>query len=438
MAGHWNKARQTLTGLCLLALFTASLSARGSTLAGKTTSASGQFVIYSKDATRRTNLAQRADEARAQWLQKVGSDETYGHTIIIQDLIGGVKPRGKANAVTGVFESDGGAMKVQVDIYDASVLRSQTLEMEIYRALALDWIYREHPPKAGKAFHSPPAWLLEGLVEEKRIKENGSPDGVYATLLKSDHPPRIEEFLKAKPALMEATSLTLYRTQAVALIKALQQLPEGPKGLGTLLDSIAENEADLKSLLAAYPSLEDNPSRLGKLWTLSIARNSASKGTDPYSIGETVRALNELLDISSLVDPKMPALGKATGAAAFSPLARSEGGPYLMRQKSAEFMALEFRAHPLLKPVIEEYRKITTLLASKPKKNVDKQVDETGKILDLLLQRTGKADDYLNWFEATQLDTLSENFLEVTSPPEAPKRTDPISAHLDAIEDRGW
>ncbi|MFZ4779975.1 MAG: hypothetical protein ACOYM3_31855, partial [Terrimicrobiaceae bacterium] len=117
-------------------LFTASLQARGNTLAGKTTSASGQFVIYSKDATRRTNLAQRADEARAQWLQKIGSDGAYGHTIIIQDLIGGVKPRGKANAVTGVFEGDGGVMKVRTDIYDASVLRGPVLETEIYRALA--------------------------------------------------------------------------------------------------------------------------------------------------------------------------------------------------------------------------------------------------------------------------------------------------------------
>jgi hypothetical protein len=438
MARHWNTAGHSLTGLCLLALFTAPLDARAATLAGKTTSASGQFVIYSKDAMRRTNLAQRADEARAQWLQKIGSEGIDAPPIIIQDLIGGVKPRGKANAVTGVFEGDGGAMKVQVDIYDASVLRGPVLETEIYRALALDWIYRDRPPKAGKAFHSPPAWLLEGLVEEKRIKENGSPDGVYATLLKSDSPPRIEEFLKARPELMEATSLTLYRTQSVALIKTLQQLPEGPKRLGTFLDSIAENEPDLKSLLAAYPSLENNPSRLGKLWTLSIARNSASKGTDPYSIGETVRTLRELLDVSGPEDPKNPGIVKATGAAAFPAMAKSEGGPYLMRQKSAEFMALEFRAHPLLKPVVEEYRKITTLLASKPKKNVDKQIDETGKILDLLLQRTGKVDDYLNWFEATQLDTLSENFLEVTSPPEAAKRTDPISTRLDAIEDRGW
>ncbi|MCK9588697.1 MAG: hypothetical protein M0Q93_04935 [Terrimicrobiaceae bacterium] len=437
MAGHW-KTNTALTGLCLLAAFAAPLDARENTLPGKTTSASGQFVIYSKDAARRTNLAQRADEARTQWLQKIGGKGGAPPPIIIRDLIGAEKPRGNANVLTGVFEGDGGAMKVQTDIYDASVLRGQTLEREIYRALGLDWIYRNLPPKAGKAFHSPPPWLLEGLVEEKRIKANGSPEGIYATLLKSDHPPRIEDFLKAKPGLMDATSLTLYRTQALALLKTLQQLPEGPKGLGTFLDSLAENDASLKTLLAAYPSLENVPSRLGKLWTLSIARNSASKNVDPCSVGETMRALKELLDVSSPKDPKKPELGKATGAAAFPPLAKSEGGPYLMRQKSAEFMALEFRAHPLLRPVIEEYRKITTQLASKPKKNVDRQIEENGKILDLLLQRTGQVDDYLNWFEATQLDTLSENFLEVTSPPEAPKRTDPLSLHLDAIENRGW
>ena len=151
-----------------------------------------------------------------------------------------------------------------------------------------------------------------------------------------------------------------------------------------------------------------------------------------------MRALKELLDVSAPLDPKKPELGKATGAAAFPAIARSEGGPYLMRQKSAEFMTLEFRAHPLLRPVIEEYRNITTQLASKPKKNLGKQIEENDKILDLLLQRSSQVDDYLNWFEATQLDTLSENFLEVTSPPTAPKRTDPVSLHLDAIENRGW
>jgi hypothetical protein len=138
------------------------------------------------------------------------------------------------------------------------------------------------------------------------------------------------------------------------------------------------------------------------------------------------------------IDPKKPGLGNATGAAALPAMAKSEGGAYLMRQKAAELLALEFRAHPLFKPVIAEYRNIASSLAQKPKKNLEKAIEENGKIHDLLLQRTGKVDDYMNWFEATQLDTLSEEFLEVTNPPTSERRSDPISRHLDAIEVRGW
>ena len=435
MARHWHA--QALRLLPLLA-FPAFLQARESALATKSTSASGQFVIYSNDPARRTNISQRAEIVRSEWLEKTGGDGNWKNPIIIQDLIGRAKPRGNPNVRTGIYEGDGGTMKVQTDVYDASVLRNDALELELYRALGLETIYRSNPLKSGKVFRPPPQWLIEGLAEEKRASENGTPDGVSTALLKSDRPPRVEEFLKAKPELMEATSLTLYRTQALAFLKVLLQLPEGRKGLGKYVDSLADSDGDVKSLLAAFPSLENNSSKLGKLWTLSIARISTSKGADPLSIGETARSLKELLEISAPLDPRKPALGMVTGPAALSSLARSEGGPYLMRQKSAEFLALEFRAHPLLKPVIQEYRNITTLLASRPKKNVDKQIEENGKILDLLLQRTGKVGDYLNWFEATQLDTLSENFLQVTTPPQAPGRTDPVTQYLDGIENHGW
>jgi hypothetical protein len=434
MVGH-RKTCLPLIGICLLVVAAAPAAQEG-LLVGRSTSASGQFVIYSKDAIRRTMIAQRADEVRVRWLKKIGSNGDLREPIIIQELIGAPRPRDAANVQTRVFEGDGGVMKVQTDIFDASVLRGQILDAELYRALGLSWIYRNRPPKAGKAFHGPPDWMIEGLVEEQRVKENGPQGGIYATLLQSDRPPRIEEFLKTKPELLEATSLTLYRTQALALLSVLEQLPEGPNGMVALLDSLPDR--DIKALLAAYPSLQNDPTRLGKLWTLAIARSASPKSIDPYSVGETKRALQELLDISTPADPKRPDKGNITGAAALPALARTKGGSYLMRQKSAELMTLQFRAHPLLRSIVEEYYKITCLLAAKPKKNVDKQIEETGKIFDLLLQRTGQVDDYLNWFEATQLETLSENFVEVTSPAKTPKRTDPITLHLDAIEDRGW
>lgn len=413
-------------------------AADDSPLGGRTTSPSGRFVIYSRDPARRTQLSKRAEAARATWSNRLGGEGNIPNPIIIQDLIGGPKPRGNPGAVTSVFEGDGSLLKVQTNIYDPSALRSRELDHEIYRALGLQWIYKDHSPKAGKPFLSPPAWLLEALAHDESMREEGIPDGVYAVLLRSERPPKLEEFLRAKPELMEATSLTLYRAQALALLKGLQGLPEGTAGFGRFLSSLTGEDGDLKPLLAAFPSLGNDAAQLGKIWTLAIARDSAGRGTQSLSVQETGRALKALLDVSAPLDPKKPELGNARGPSAFPLIARSEGGPFLMRQKSAALFALEFRAHPLIRPVIGEYRDITSLLAAKPRKNLDRRLEENGKILDLLLRRSGQTDDYMNWFEATQLDTVSENFLGITSPPAPEKRTDPISLHLDAIEQRGW
>lgn len=409
-----------------------------SVLSGKTTSTSGQFVIYSKDAARRSLLAQRAEASRAIWNEKLGSDGNWSHPIIIQDLIGSARPRGNPNAVTRIYEGDGGALKVQTSIYDASVPGGEALDREIFRALGLEAIYRTAPLKAGKSFRSPPDWMVEGLAEEGRIRSSGTPPGVFAALLRSEQPPKIEDFLRAKPELMEATSLALYRTQAVALIRALRGLPEGGRGMAAFVASLAEEDSDLKALLAAFPSLQGDASRLGKVWTLAIARDSAASGGQPMGIAETGRALKGLLDFSAPADPKKPELGLVTGAEALPLVARGEGGAYLMRQKSAELFALEFRAHPLLRPVIAEYRQLTTDLAQKPRRNVEKRLTENGKIYELLMQRSGQVDDYMNWFEATQLDTLSGEFFSITNPPQAERRTDPVTQYVDAVEGRGW
>ncbi|TSA29081.1 MAG: hypothetical protein D4R65_15785, partial [Verrucomicrobiaceae bacterium] len=216
-----------LISLCLLASTAALFSARESLLTGRTTTSSGQFVIYSKDAARRSLIAKRAEASRATWNAKLSADENWTHPIIIQDLIGSAKPRGNPGVQTAIFEGDGGALKVQISIYDPLVLRGQALDAEIYKALGLEWIYRNHPLKAGKSFRLPPAWLVEALTEEVRIRDNDTPSGVYAALLRSEQPPKIEDFLRAKPELMEATTLTLYRTQANALLKTLLGQPAG-------------------------------------------------------------------------------------------------------------------------------------------------------------------------------------------------------------------
>ena len=438
MAG--NSQRYPLIGCALVFLLAGltALPAKDSTRSTRTESASGKFVIYSSDSSRRMALSRRAEDAGSEWNRRFPQDGDALPPIIIQDLIGSARPKGGLPAVTRIFEGDGGSQKVQIDIYDLAVVRSQAFEIEIFRARALQAIYRNQTVRAGKAFRQPPAWLPEGLAEAIHVKENGTPDAVYAAILRSERPPRIEDFLKAKPELLEATSLSIYRTQAMAMVQVLEQLPEAGKGLAKFLESLATSDPGMKTFLAAYPSLENDPSRLSKIWTLALARGSASKHVQLLALKETDRLLSSILDVSSPSDPKKPESAAVKGAAALPLVARAAGGPFAMRQKSAELLGLEMRCHPLLKPIVEEYRNIVTLLASKPKKDVAKRLEEIDKIRSLLAQRSDRVSDYLNWFEATKLDSPSGEFLNITSPLQAPARTDPITTYLDAIEQRGW
>lgn len=404
----------------------------------RSTSTSGTFVVYSADAAWRSDASRRAEGALSEWNRWLGESGRPATVIIVQDSRTGAKPRGNPRVVTAVYVGDGGQLKVQVDVYDATVMATEAYETEIYRALALERMHRAAPPKPGKSYASPPAWIVEGMAEEQRVARVGAPDGVYAAILRSESPPRLDAFLRARPENMEATSMTIYRTQALGLLKALDQLPERGKGLARFVESLSTEDSDSKTLLSAFPSLGDNAGQLERVWTLALARGSAAKRLEPLSVTETIRKLDEVFALTAPVDPKAENAQQVTGPAALPAIARSPGGPFLMRQKAAELLTLEFRAHPVIRPIVATYREIAAELAEKPRRNVDKRIDETGKMLALLSQRTSGVADYLNWFEATQIDVPSGDFVEIAEPPEAPPRNDPITRHLDAIERRGW
>lgn len=105
-------------------------------------------------------------------------------------------------------------------------------------------------------------------------------------------------------------------------------------------------------------------------------------------------------------------------------------------------MNLEIRSHPFYRPVVEEYRIIVSELALKPKKNVDKRIAKNGELRTLVLKRCTEINDYVNWFEATQVDTASnkfENSLNLgKGDPLETERSDSITRYLDKIDRQGW
>ena len=406
----------------------------------RSVSSSQQFVIYHSDRGLRSRLAQRAEDLKNHWLRRLRLSDDWKSPIIIQVLA--IGRRDSPRIRTALYESDGGASKIQIDVGDTAALRGSDFDLEIYRALFLEFGYRNVLAKAGKALHQPPAWLVEGLFEDVVAREEGIAVSVYERLINAKDSPDLAAFLKERPEMLDATSHAIYRAKALGLLRALLSSPDGAKHLADYCANLASlDPSDGAELLRKFPSLVDNPVMLSKLWTLSLADASAANRVTPLSVKETDRRLILILEITAPMNPAKPEGGTLSGPKALPALAKSKTGRYLVRQKAEELLRLEIRAHPLIRPMVQEYRLIASELAAKPKKKVEVRIRENLQLHQAVVKRADEMEDYLNWFEAAQLSTPSKEFdslVDAQSNALTFHRNDTMSRYLDDIEVRGW
>jgi hypothetical protein len=173
------------------------------------------------------------------------------------------------------------------------------------------------------------------------------------------------------------------------------------------------------------------------LWTSAVARFAASIRYEfLLGFGETNEQLENLLH-TKIPNPgsgsqplELPKLGRTKPTAAQIPALRSLGQSLLLLGASS---------HPLLRPVVGEYQQIAQLLAArKPGKTVQR-LARVKSLREDIVRRMTDIDDYMNWFEATQLQTSSGDFGDYlkaareSGEPEK-RRRDALSVYLDAVE----
>lgn len=402
-------------------------------------SASQQFIVYYQDKTVRSRLVRKLEDIKAQWLKRLSMRDTWKAPIIVR--LQTLRPPNFPRISTGVYESDAGELKIQIDIYEPSVLQSADFDIEVFGALCLELAYRNTPLKAGKAFTKPPPWLVEGLYEDSRSGEEGLPPGLYETVIERGPSLKLESFLKERPAMMDATSRAVFRAQAMGLLRAFLSLPDGPVSLANYISKLPTiSNTDASALIEAFPALAEDAARLSKLWVLSMANISAVGRIQPLSVEETNKQLTMILDVSAPPDPKKPDEKLEKGPGAFPAIARTDEGRYILKQKADDLLRLEVRAHPLMRPMVAEYRSIVSDLALKPKKNVKTRLVQNGELVAAIVGKSGQVEDFMNWYEASQLQTPSGTFTEVIQSPlsDPPPRTDQMSRYLNDIEARGW
>jgi hypothetical protein len=406
----------------------------------RSVSSSQQFVIYHSDRGLRSRLAQRAEDLKNQWLRRLRLSDEWKSPIIVQVLAisGSNSPRIR----TALYESDGGASKIQIDVGDTAALKGSDFDLEVYRALFMEFGYRNVPAKAGKALHQPPSWLVEGLFEDVIAREEGVDVSVYERLINAKDSPDLTAFLKERPEMLDATSHAIYRAKALGLLRALLRTPDGAKHLAEYCANLSSlNPSEGAELLEKFPSLADNPVMLSKVWTLSLADASAANRVTPLGVKETERRLSLILEITAPANPAKPKGGTLNGPEAFPAVAKAKTGRYVVRQKAEDLLRLEIRAHPLIRPIVQEYRMIASELAAKPKKKLEVRIRKNMQLQQAVVKRADEMEDYLNWFEAAQLSTPSKEFdsaVDSQSNALTFHRNDAVSRYLDDIEVRGW
>jgi len=112
-----------------------------------------------------------------------------------------------------------------------------------------------------------------------------------------------------------------------------------------------------------------------------------------------------------------------------------------LQKFTQEFMLLAAHANPILRSIIQDYQQLVAQLAVGKSRAVGARLTELKTLRARLSDRMTEIDDYLNWFEATQLSTRSglfEGFLNTSSAvsPSAAHRKDAFSAYLDAMEEQ--
>ena len=392
-------------------------------LAASSSSRSGAFIAFSQDRDLRNRMLRAADDALLEWEKIHETKAGSASPIILNDKTRSAIPRGGGSVVPLIFETETG-MKVQLDLYDEAALRSGGFDAGVLSALALHAMHRDQPPRAGKSFALPPPWFIEGLAEEVRRSRDGAPDGVFSALIQSGRPPELEAFFRQKPEILDAASIILYRAQAVSLLRVLKKADGSKKGFAALFTDPAFSRGGEDPIRSAFPSFGSR-SELSKLWTLNIARSSLPPRMASLTVGQSERELVELLK-------------SVNGGQTLSEAAKAKGGAFLMRECVVRLFNLEFRAHPLFQPILEQYRNIASLLASKPRAAVSVKIQELENTRVLLVERSEKIADYLNWFEVTQLDEARSLRDEKPGSNGSMPFNNPYALYLDSLEARGW
>ena len=421
------------TVLLLLSIF-AWQSLRAA-LPAHSVSPSRQFVIYGADAALRGTISELAEQTKTNLLALLGHRDEWRTAVVInlqpqQANLPEIPPTDLRVSQTGF------GVKLQLDLTVGQNLDGSLIERQLLRATLLEMIYRDEGDLVpGTTLVEPPDWLVEGALALTPGRERKV---LVEALSITDKGKSLEEFLGQRFDLLDSAGRMLYRAYSVALVQLLLDEGGGRARLARYIANLSHASNDpVADLKAWFPPLRED---LEKKWRPTVARLSEHQTYQLLTFAESERSLDELLQIKISDGARNRGKPKTVN---LSELARRKASPdekVAVNQMSRALLLLVGAAHPVLRPVAREYQQIAALLARGKRRGITKHLSHLDVTRKQLAARMGEIDDYMNWFEATQMESQSgafNDYLKAATQSEvsAPRRRDPLSVYLDALAD---
>ena len=388
-------------------------------------SPSGQFVIYGGDVAWRGAIATLAEQTKANLLALLQRRDQWTIPAVIN-----LQPRVAnlpeiPNSALRVSQT-GAGLKLQLDLTISREMNPSSVEREIMRVILLEMIYRKETSIAsGESYVPPPDWLVDGLLAAAPNHDRAS---VTNTLIASNEIMPLETFLNQRLDTLDLVGRSFYRAYSFGIV---QLLAENPSRVGSYIDNLAFSSNDpMADLRKSFPELAS--SDFEKIWKSKIAGIQDSAQRNILNFSQSDERLGELLQT------KFSAAG-GRGALSLEDVGRNKlnfDQRAFLKKFSQELMLFATVANPALRPIVQEYQQLAEELALGRNHGVASRLASLKALRTKLSARMSEVDDYMNWFEATQLKTSSGMFDNAKTGTAIPrlKRRDNFSVYLDAME----
>jgi hypothetical protein len=399
----------------------------------RSVSPSRQFIIFGGSRILRGAVSDAAERTKSRVLTLLQVRDQWTVPILLNLQ----QPQANLPEIPPVvldFSQTGAGLKIQLDLLVTPDSQPAVLQREVLRAVLLEMSYRSLPSlPAGTPYFAPPDWLIDGIL----TLDNESPEIFDGLDTVATNPPALKELLTQHPTLLDSPSRDRYRACASALLRILLEHDNGRAQLARYIADLPRASSDmLADLQSHFPWLGSDSGAMEKTWRENVPRVASERRFALLTFAATSEQLDECLLTKVAQDRDKKNSLTLDEAVRTS---RPNIDIAAAKKLGERLMLMATRAHPLLRPIVVDYQLAAESVARKKRQGLAKRLVNSRVLREKIAARMSEVDDFMNWYEATQAKTASgafRDYLYASANNDAipPRRRDPLSVYLDALE----